>query len=62
MSQRARVTLQTAAVAAGLLLFTQVLLPGGSGQRGTPAAILFVGVVHGLLNALSGSRAEEAAK
>jgi ABC-type branched-subunit amino acid transport system permease subunit len=37
-----------------ILLFTQLLLPGsGVGGRGTPAAILFRGVVYGLVNALT---------
>ncbi|MGH8993423.1 MAG: ABC transporter permease subunit [Acidimicrobiia bacterium] len=37
-----------------LLVFTQLLLPGsGPGGRGTPAAILFEGVVYGLVNALT---------
>jgi branched-chain amino acid transport system permease protein len=35
-------------------VFTQFLLPGsGVGGRGTPAAILFEGLVHGLVNALT---------
>ena len=37
-----------------ILIFTQLLLPGsGVGGRGTPAAILFRGVVDGLVNALT---------
>jgi branched-chain amino acid transport system permease protein len=37
-----------------ILIFTQLLLPGsGVGGRGTPAAILFRGVVYGLVNALT---------
>ena len=37
-----------------IALYTQVLLPGAGGLgRGTPAAILFRGVVFGLVNALT---------
>src|SRR5206468_7279813 len=37
-----------------MALYTQVLLPGAGGTgRGTPAAILFRGVVYGLVNALT---------
>lgn len=39
---------------AAILVFTQALLPGtGVGGRGTPAAILFRGLVFGLVNALT---------
>ena len=35
------------------LLYTQVLLPGSGGAKGTPAAILFLGLVHGALISLT---------
>ena len=44
-----------AAVAVGVLVFTQFLLPGspGSPGRGTPTAVLFSGLVVGLINSLT---------
>ncbi|HLF41312.1 MAG TPA: ABC transporter permease [Acidimicrobiia bacterium] len=37
-----------------ILAFTQIVLPGsGAGGRGTPTAILFRGIVYGLVNALT---------
>ena len=40
-----------AVVAIGI--YTQLILPGTGGGRGTPAAVLFNGLVYGLLNALT---------
>jgi branched-chain amino acid transport system permease protein len=48
---------RAAAVGVGLyvllVLTTQFLLPGAQGGRGTPAAVLFTGLVFGSLNALT---------
>ena len=53
-SPAARVALGWAAATLLIVVFTQVVLPGtGTGARGTPAAILFRGVVFGLVNALT---------
>ncbi|HZN15132.1 MAG TPA: ABC transporter permease [Acidimicrobiales bacterium] len=50
---RARRALLWVAVFAALLLFTQVLLPGDSRPgRGVPMAIVFQGVLSGLMNAM----------
>ena len=40
-------------VAAAAMVLTQFVFPGTGGGRGTPTAILFQGVVQGLLNALT---------
>lgn len=41
-------------LAAALMLLTQLVLPGSSGGgRGTPVAILFTGLVYGMVNALT---------
>jgi branched-chain amino acid transport system permease protein len=52
-ADRRRIALRSAAIAAAVLVFTQFVLPGTGGGRGTPAAILFAGAVHGLLTALT---------
>jgi branched-chain amino acid transport system permease protein len=53
-ADRARAVLGWGAAIVAMGLFTQLLLPGsGVGGRGTPAAILFQGVVYGLVNALT---------
>jgi branched-chain amino acid transport system permease protein len=54
-SPRARAAVLTTAGLAALLLVTEVLLPGPSGVagRGTPAAILFSGLVLGSIAALT---------
>lgn len=44
--------LMAASGAVGVLVITQVLLPGDSQGRHTPTAVLFNGVIAGLLNAL----------
>jgi branched-chain amino acid transport system permease protein len=36
-----------------LLVFTQFMLPGAGGSRGTPAAILFRGAVYGMVSSLT---------
>jgi branched-chain amino acid transport system permease protein len=53
MNRRLHPALVPAVAAAATLLVTQVLLPGSGGGRGTPAAIVFAGLVHGLLTALT---------
>lgn len=54
MPARLRTVLLGAAPLAVLLVITQFVLPGRvGGGRGTPAAILFTGLIHGLLIALS---------
>jgi branched-chain amino acid transport system permease protein len=52
---RARGAVLAAATVAIALLYTQLLLPGApdTGGRGTPAAILFSGIVSGMLSALT---------
>jgi branched-chain amino acid transport system permease protein len=50
---RARAVVISLAAAAGLLVYTQLVLPGTGSGRGTPGAILFNGLVYGLLNALT---------
>ncbi|MDQ1404164.1 MAG: hypothetical protein QOG03_2480, partial [Actinomycetota bacterium] len=51
---RARSAVLAVAAAALTLLFTQVVLPGGSGGgRGAPSAMLFQGLVNGTLVGLS---------
>ena len=53
-SGRARTALVTVAAWLVLLLITQVILPGsGGGGRGTPGAVLFNGLIHGVLTALT---------
>jgi branched-chain amino acid transport system permease protein len=52
VTARVRPALVPAIAAASVLVFTQFVLPGTGGGRGTPSAILFAGLVHGLLNAL----------
>src|SRR3954463_8456385 len=50
---RARAALLSGGLLVLVLLVTQVLLPGDPGpSRGTPAAILFSGLVNGLASAL----------
>ncbi|HUF33189.1 MAG TPA: ABC transporter permease [Acidimicrobiales bacterium] len=51
-SSRRKVVVAVALVAA-LFVFTQLVLPGSGAGRGTPAAILFGGLVAGLVNALT---------
>jgi branched-chain amino acid transport system permease protein len=53
MSGPVRTAVRAAAIGGAALLFTQLLLPGTGGGRGTPAAIIFSGAVHGLLTALT---------
>src|SRR5688500_4190368 len=54
MPARLRTLLLGAAPIVVLLVITQFALPGrAGGGRGTPAAILFTGLIHGLLIALS---------
>jgi branched-chain amino acid transport system permease protein len=52
----ARPRLRSAVIGAGtvaaVLVLTQLVMPGTGGNRGTPAAFLFNGLVFGLLNAL----------
>ena len=51
---RSRTAIATAAAFLLLILFTQVLLPGSAGSgRGTPVAMLFLGLVMGLVHALT---------
>lgn len=49
---RARAAVLTAGSLALLLLFTQLVLPGRSGVRGTPTAVLFAGMCHGAAAAI----------
>jgi branched-chain amino acid transport system permease protein len=50
---RARAALFAVASTAGLLVITQFVMPGrGGGQRGTPTALLFTGLVTGLVTSL----------
>jgi branched-chain amino acid transport system permease protein len=51
---KARAAITSAAGLLLLLLFTQLVLPGNGGGRGTPAALLFTGLVNGLLTAVTG--------
>src|SRR5687767_5959160 len=44
---RARAAVISIASVVLLLVFTQLVLPGRSGQRGTPAAVLFAGLCQG---------------
>ena len=54
MNGARRAVLGSALAVMAIALFTQVLLPGAGGAgRGTPAAILFRGLVFGLVNALT---------
>ena len=54
MTAARRAALGWAVAVMVMALYTQVLLPGAGGAgRGTPAAILFRGVVYGLVNALT---------
>lgn len=52
LTSRARAIIFTAGATALILLTTQLILPGGKAGGGTPAAIVFSGVVYGLLNGL----------
>ncbi|HVW33610.1 MAG TPA: ABC transporter permease [Acidimicrobiia bacterium] len=54
MTPGRRAVLGWALAVMAVALYTQILLPGTAGAgRGTPAAILFRGVVYGLVNALT---------
>ena len=53
MSGARRAALGWAVAVMAVALYTQILLPGAGGGRGTPGAILFRGVVYGLVNALT---------
>ncbi len=53
LSGRARAAVYGPAAFVALLVVTQVLLPGQGGGRGTPAALLYRGLVLGLLSALT---------
>jgi branched-chain amino acid transport system permease protein len=53
VSPRKRSTLITVGAWLALLVFTQLVLPGSGGAgRGTPGAVLFTGLVRGVLTAL----------
>src|SRR5438105_14656942 len=53
MNQRVKQMLIGAGATAGLLILTQVILPGAAkGARGTPMAILFQGLVDGAMAGL----------
>lgn len=52
MSPRLRSALLAAGAAAAVLIVTQVALPGGGQGRGTPLAILSLGLVVGMVNGL----------
>jgi len=52
MNPRLRTALVTGGVAVALVVVTQLVLPGSGGGRGTPTAVLFNGLVRGVLTAL----------